>query len=402
MSETLIGVPVLAGSFVLALILGAIGNKTHFCTLGGVSHWVNMNDKGRLGAWFLAIAVAALGVAGLELMGLISLETTLPPYRSSNFSWLRYILGGLLFGIGMPLASGCASKTLIRIGGGNLKSLVVFVVIGLCAYLMTKTAFYGVVFHSWMQPLSLDLAAFGLTSQDLGSLLAGVSGLGDPAQIRLVLSVLLALGVVLFIQRSAGWRGNGNNILAGTVVGLCILGGWYLTAGPWGQAWIEAAEWLDEPPLGVSIQSFTFVNPIGETLSYATEPGNSLLLTFGVVAVFGVIIGSFGYALFSHSLRFEWFQSWDDFIRHIVGGALMGIGGVLAMGCTIGQGITGMSSLALGSLLALTSIILGCATTMKIQLYRMVYEDASWLDALITGCVDLHLLPGSLRRLEAV
>ena len=116
----------------------------------------------------------------------------------------------------------------------------------------------------------------------------------------------------------------------------------------------------------------------------------------------GVIIGSFGYALFSHSLRFEWFQSWDDFIRHIVGGALMGIGGVLAMGCTIGQGITGMSSLALGSLLALTSIILGCATTMKIQLYRMVYEDASWLDALITGCVDLHLLPGSLRRLEAV
>ena len=287
MSETLIGVPVLAGSFVLALILGAIGNKTHFCTLGGVSDWVNMNDKGRLGAWFLAIAVAALGVAGLELMGLISLETTLPPYRSSNFSWLRYILGGLLFGIGMPLASGCASKTLIRIGGGNLKSLVVFVVIGLCAYLMTKTAFYGVVFHSWMQPLSLDLAAFGLTSQDLGSLLAGVSGLGDPAQIRLVLSVLLALGVVLFIQRSAGWRGNGNNILAGTVVGLCILGGWYLTAGPWGQDWIEAAEWLDEPPLGVSIQSFTFVNPIGETLSYATEPGNNLLLTFGVPFLVG-------------------------------------------------------------------------------------------------------------------
>ena len=402
MNETLIGLPVLAGGFILAFILGAVGNKTHFCTLGGVSDWVNMDNKGRLGAWFLAMAIAALGVSLIEALGLISLSDTRPPYRSTGFSWLRYILGGLMFGVGMTLASGCTAKILIRIGGGNFKSLLVFIIVGLSAYLMTKTDFYGVVFHSWMQPLSLDLAMFGLTGQDLGSIVAGLSGLGDPNVIRLAISILLALLVVLFIARSTGWRNNGNNILSGSTFGLCVFGAWYLTAGPWGQEWMEAVEWLDERPLGVGVQSFTFVNPFGETLSYIAEPSNTLLLTFGVVAVFGVIIGSLVYALISRRFHIEWFHSWDDLVRHMVGGALMGIGGILALGCTIGQGITGVSTLALGSFLALGAIILGSAATMKIQLYLMVYEDASWLDALITGCVDLHLLPSSLRRLEAV
>jgi len=80
----------------------------------------------------------------------------------------------------------------------------------------------------------------------------------------------------------------------------------------------------------------------------------------------------------------------------------MGIGGVLAMGCTIGQGITGISTLALGSFLALGAIILGSATTMKVLYYKMLYEDASVFDALLSGWVDLHILPRSLRRLDAL
>ena len=401
MSDTLIGLPIFISAFVLAFIIGAIGNKTHFCTLGGVSDWINMNNKGRLGAWLLAIVVAALGVSLMEWLSVISLNDTRPPYRSANFSWPRYVLGGLMFGIGMTLASGCTAKILIRIGGGNFKSLLVFLVVGLCAYLMTKTNFYGIVFHSWIQPTSVDLAPYGLSGQDFGSIASGLFGT-DPSTIRLAVSTVLAVLVVVFIGRSVGWRNNGHNILSGSAIGLCVFGAWYLTAGPWGQEWIEAVEWLDERPLGVGAQSFTFVNPIGETLSYAAAPTNTLLLTFGVVAVFGVIIGSFAYALISRKWHFEWFQSWDDLLRHVIGGALMGIGGVLALGCTVGQGITGVSTLALGSFLALGAIILGSAATMKIQLYLMVYEDASWLDALITGCVDLHLLPSSLRRLEAV
>jgi uncharacterized membrane protein YedE/YeeE len=203
-------------------------------------------------------------------------------------------------------------------------------------------------------------------------------------------------------MRSKGLRHNGNNLLGGCVVGLGIVCGWYLSGGPWGQQWIEAAEWLDQPPVGVAVQSYTFVNPMGELLVYLGQGANPLLLTFGVVAIFGMLLGSLVYALVSGKFRIEWFVSWSDFLRHAGGAALMGIGGVLAMGCTIGQGIAGTSTLALGSFLALASIILGSATKMKIEYYKMLYEDASWLDAFIAGWADLHLLPNSLRRLAAL
>jgi uncharacterized membrane protein YedE/YeeE len=402
MSESLIGLPILAGSFVMALVMGAVAHKTHFCTMGGVSDWINMGDKGRLGAWLLAIAVAVLGVMVLELQQIADLDNTRPPYRSSNFAWPRYLLGGLMFGVGMTLASGCTTKTLIRLGGGNLKSAVVLLVVGIFAYLMTRTDFYGIVFHSWMQPLSLDLGQLGLSSQDLGNLLGTVVENHDTVFLRAAAAVAVAGAIVVFVLATAGIRGNGNNLFAGLVVGLCITGGWYLTGGPIGQEWIEAVEWLDERPVGVAVQSYTFVNPVGETLSYFSDPGNTLLLTFGVAAVFGIVIGAFLYAVISGKFRIEWFASWSDFLRHIIGAALMGIGGVLALGCTIGQGISGVSTLALGSFLALGATILGSVIAMKVEYYRIVYEDASWSATFLSTLVDLRLLPKSLRRLESV
>lgn len=186
------------------------------------------------------------------------------------------------------------------------------------------------------------------------------------------------------------------------MVGLCVTGGWYLTGGPLGQEWIDSAGWADTPPLGVGIQSYTFVNPAGETLVYLSDPANTLLLTFGVAAVFGMTLGAFVYALISGRFRIEWFASWNDFFRHVAGAVLMGIGGVLALGCTIGQGITGASTLALGSFLALGAIILGSVITMKVEYYKIVYEDASWSATFLSTLVDLHLLPKSLRRLESV
>jgi len=395
------GAAVLAGGFILAAIIGAIGHKTHFCTMGAVSDWVNMGAKGRLSAWFSAIAVAILSVSLLEWQGLIVLNETRPPYRSAVFNIPRHLLGGLLFGIGMTLAGGCTSKTLIRIGGGNGKSLLVALVVGVCAYLMTKTMFYAVLFHSWLQYLSLDLAAFGWEGQDLGSIAAAFSW-GDPASLRLLLGLIVAAALCIFIARTVGWRGNQQNIIAGSVIGLCVAAGWYLSAGPLGQDWIDAVQWLDAQPLSVGPQSFTFVNPLGETVYYITEPRDTLRLTFGVFAVFGVIAGSFIYALFSSQLRFEWFHSGSDLAQHVIGGVLMGIGGVLALGCTIGQGISGISTLALGSFISLIAIILGSAATMKVQLYLLVYEDANWLDALLTAGADLRLLPRSLRRLQAI
>ncbi|MDH5786526.1 MAG: YeeE/YedE family protein, partial [Chromatiales bacterium] len=122
-----------------------------------------------------------------------------------------------------------------------------------------------------------------------------------------------------------------------------------------------------------------------------------------IMALLGVIAGSFLWAIISKGFRIEWFNSTGDFVTHLIGAILMGFGGVLAMGCTIGQGITGVSTLAIGSFITFISIVYGSALTMKVQYYKMVYEeDATFAKALITGMVDLKLLPSSLRKLDAI
>jgi hypothetical protein len=142
---------------------------------------------------------------------------------------------------------------------------------------------------------------------------------------------------------------------------------------------------------------------MGQAVGYALGGFNSALLTFGLMAFFGVAAGSFAWALISRTFRIEWFASWNDFTSHLIGAALMGFGGVLAMGCTVGQAITGISTLAIGSFIAFAGIVLGSALTMKIQFYKMMYEDeATFGKALISGLVDLRLLPESLRKLEKV
>lgn len=350
---------VLLSTFALAVILGALANKTNFCTMGAVSDWVNMGDTGRLRAWLLAGAVALLGVVALEAAGKLNLGSgTFPPYRTAQFAWLRYVLGGFLFGIGMTLASGCGNKIAVRIGGGNLKSLVVLIIAAGCAYAMLWTDLYHNLFGRWIAPTTIDLAARGFQSQTLGEL----TGLGNT-----VAGLIVALAVIAFAFAARDFRGNRDNVLAGIGIGLIVVAGWYVTGGPWGAEWKEWADFAETKPLRVETQSFTFISPMGDGARYLLNLQDFSLVNFGIVALLGVIFGSFLWALPSRSFRFEWFASVGDFANHAIGAVLMGIGGVLAMGCTIGQGITGVSTLALGSILTLAAIIAGAAATMKAQ-----------------------------------
>lgn len=394
---------VLLSGLLLAMLLGAVVRKTGFCTMGSVSDWINMGHKGRLHAWFFAIAVAITGVLILEAAGIADFSTTLPPYRSALFMWPRYILGGLMFGVGMTLSSGCGNQTAVRMGGGNTKSMLVFLVMGVWAYLMTKTNFYGYAFHSWMLPLSFDLTRAGIDSQELSAVLAGMVGIKPSAALHSVVGGIAALGIFFVVLRSRHFRERFDFFLSGAVVGGLIVVAWYVTGGSLGAEWKEFAEFMDQPPVGVATQSLTFVNPTGEALYYLTRPTETGLITFGVVVYAGVVAGSLVYSLVTRSFHFEWFRSLGDFINHAVGGTLMGIGGVLAMGCSIGQGVTGVSTLAVGSIMALASIILGSALTMKVAYYRLVYEgEAGFWSALVSSLVDLRLLPKGMRKLEAV
>jgi uncharacterized membrane protein YedE/YeeE len=404
-------------TFGIALLMGALVNKTNFCTMGAVSDMVNMGDYGRFRAWMLAIAVAVIGVAILEPLGMARPGDAFPPYRAGQLLWAENLLGGVMFGIGMTLASGCGNKCLIRIGGGNIKSIMVMLIIGVIAYYMVnpfpdsdKTLF-TVLFYDWIRPLSVNLGV----SQDLGSLVSR----DLVANARIVIAGLIGLFILIYAFSSADFRGSFDNILGGLAVGLAVLAAWYVTSTVQIDAdgemysltgyyteWDMLADSNEGKPAQsrpLSPQSFTFINPMGQSVGYAARGFDPKLLTFGVMAFIGVIAGSLLWSLLSRSFRIEWFSSFGDFLNHFVGAVLMGFGGVLAMGCTIGQAVTGISTLALGSFITFFAIVFGSALTMKVQYYQMVYEDeAGFVKALAASLADMRLLPNSLRQLDKV
>ena len=408
----------LLSTFVISVILGVVVNKTNFCTMGAVSDMVNMDDYGRFRAWLLAIAVATIGVSILEYMGLVNVTDSFPPYRASQLIYIENILGGILFGVGMTFASGCGNKTLIRIGGGNIKSIIVFAVIALIAYYMTTPfpdsdkTLYSVLFYDWVNPLAISLDG----NQDIGALIGGAE---NTQTMRLIAGLIVAAAMLFYIFKSADFRSSKDNIFAGVMIGLIILTAWYISSNitinaddsnyslsEYYSEWDMLAEDDEGKPAtgrALNSQSFTFINPIGQTYGYLKDGLDASLLTFGLISVFGVILGSLLWSLITRSFRIEWFFDLKDFLNHFFGAILMGFGGVLALGCTVGQGITGMSTLALGSILTFISIIFGSALTMKIQYYKMCYEDeATFLKALITALVDMKLLPSSMRKLDAI
>ncbi len=368
-------------AFGLSVIFGAIANKANFCTMGAVSDWINIGDLNRMRSWMLAIATAIIGVGLLEYAGSIDLslttsnETSNPPYRSANFVWLRHLVGGLMFGVGMTLASGCGNKTLVRLGEGNMKSLVVLTIMGTAAWWMLFSNFGYLVFLQWMLPVSIDFANHGIASQDITAVLLGISGIEWSAALGLLVALLVGLPLLWWILRCADFRSNLELLAAGLIIGLLIIIGWYVTAGSSGIALLDELEFMDEKPFFTGAQSLTFIGPTGHIVQYLKQGFSAIFLTFGIATVIGVVVGSLLYTLLFRKIRIEWFASWHDLLMHVVGAILMGIGGVLAMGCTIGQGITGVSTLALGSIMTFVAIIAGSAATMKYQYYLMLRED---------------------------
>ena len=387
---------------ILGFILGYVVNKTNFCTMGAVSDLVNIGDSSRFKAWLLAIATAIVGVTLLEYMAIVDIDESRIPYRNSVFFWPRYILGGIMFGIGMTLASGCGNKILIRIGGGNIKSIFVLIVAGLMALLMTRTDFYGLLFHSWMNPISPDLAKLGISDQSIQTMFSSITGIeSNNMIITIFVPTIISILLLKYIFSSYS-KLSSDNILSGIVVGLVVTFAWLISGGELGQAWIENNDFLDTPYPSVGVQSFTFINPMGELLIYSSSVFDSFYLTFGVTALISTVCGSFIYALISNNLRLEWFANKHDFYRHLLGAVLIGIGGVLSLGCTIGQGVTGVSTLALGSIITLISIIFGASLMMKIEYYKAVYEDSSFFDLLKNSLIDLKVLPEKIRTLEKI
>jgi uncharacterized membrane protein YedE/YeeE len=351
-------------SFALAFAFGAIAQRTNFCTMGAIADAVNFGDRTRLRQWLLAIGVAIVGTHLLAATGVIDTAKTF--YTGPRFTWLAYALGGLLFGFGMVLAGGCGSKTLVRLGGGSLKALVVFVVLGLFAY-MSLRGVLGVFRVTAIEPVSVMLAG----PQDLPSVVSRASG-ADKTRLQWALGLALGGALIAYALMRRDFL-SFDNLLAGVGIGGVIVGMWFVS-GHIGHL-MEHPETLEETFVRTNsgrMEALSFVAPIAYTLDWLMFfSDKSKVLTLGIVAVAGMVAGSTVVALVSRNFRWEGFADTEDTANHIVGAALMGFGGVLALGCTVGQGLSGISTLALGSMIALAGIGGGAVLALKYQMWRV-------------------------------
>jgi len=355
---------VLWASFALGVAFGAIAQRSHFCTMGAVADVVTMGDWTRMRMWALAVGVAVLGFNAMAWAGWIDAADSV--YARPALIWLSNAVGGLLFGVGMVLASGCGSKTLVRVGGGSLKSLVVFCVLGLASY-ATLRGIVAVGRVETVDAVWIDLP----TSQDLPSLLAHVTGLSRSTAIALI-GGLLGGGLVAWVVSRPEGRG-ADTLLGGLGIGAVIVAAWWVS-GRLGHV-AEHPTTLEEVFVATntrSMESFTFVAPIAYTLDWLILfSDSSKHLTIGIVSVVGVVIGSALMALATGRFQWEGFRGTEDTANHVVGAVLMGVGGVTAFGCTVGQGLSGVSTLSLGSFIAVAGIIAGAVLGIRYQAWRL-------------------------------
>jgi hypothetical protein len=358
---------VLWASFAVCIAFGALARRTDFCTMGAISDIFNMGSWVRMRMWGMAVGVAMIGFYVMAWFGLIYPVESI--YSSGRVIWLSAIVGGAMFGFGMVLASGCGSKTLVRIGEGSLKSLVVFFVMGLAA----SATMRGMT--AMLRSNTVDQVAFNIPAgSPVPAWLSAMLGV-DPGATGLILGLLVGGGLVAWAVQNPKFRSSGNNLLAGLGVGAVIAVMWWVighmafvaehpdTLGP---AYVGTA--------GGKMQALSFTSPMARALDYVVFFDGSTSLTLGVVAVIGVVLGSLGYSLYSRSFQWEGFHGTQDTALHIIGAACMGVGGVTAGGCTVGQGLSGLSTLSVTSMIAVAGIMLGAIIGLRLQRWLMMRD----------------------------
>ncbi len=331
------GRALLWGGLLLGLLWGVIAQRSRFCLLRGLEHHWYRSDGRKLRAFAIALATAVITTQILAFQFDLALHQT--HYQPRQLPVIAIALGGLLFGIGMALANGCGARALVLLGGGNLRSLVVLMVLGIGAYMTMSGPLASA--RQWLA----ELWRPALPAGNWPGLLS-LSGLAEPAAQALV-SVAVAAPLLLWSFGSAALRRSPADWLGGLSLGALIGAGWWVTG-------VLGADDFDPAPLA----SLTFIAPIGDSLLYLMLSSGTAL-RFGVCTVAGIVVGSLVAAGVSREWQWQGFEGPGQMRRYLLGAWLMGVGGVLALGCSIGQGLTGFSTLALGSPLALAAIALG-------------------------------------------
>jgi uncharacterized protein len=359
---------VLWAAFAASVLFGFIAQRTQFCTMGAISDVVNMGSWTRMRMWGMAVGVAMIGFHGMGYLGWI--DTGMSIYTSGRIAWLSAMTGGVLFGFGMVLASGCGSKTLVRVGAGSLKSLVVFFVMGFAAF-ATLRGVLAVVRVNTVDRVALDIPSGGAIPMWLNQQAAGWSS----GAVGMATALVVGGGLVIWALASAEFR-TPRGLLAGSGLGAIVTLMWWIS-GHLGFV-AEHPETLDAVYLASNsgrMESLTFTAPMAYTLDWVIHYSDtSKLLTLGVVSVAGVVLGSLLQAVGSHSFRWEGFRDTKDTALHLAGAVCMGVGGVTAMGCTVGQGLSGLSTMSLTSVIAVAAIVAGALLGLRFQIWLLERE----------------------------
>jgi len=336
----------LGAGLVLGCGFGVAAGLGDFCLLRGLRQARDRHTDARaLRAWALALAVAIAATQGLAWLQQI--EPARAQVVRSGFALPAVLAGGALFGFGMVLARSCGARALVLLAGGNLRALVVLVSLGLAAQ-ATLTGILAPLRQALQGFGQVQLAAATLPEQ---LLLAGVGT--TPATLLAALPPIAAL--LWFALRHPGLRRAPREALAAALIGGLVALGWWISTH------VEVDPFDPAAPTSLS-----FIGPVAESFLYlqlavGRAPG------LGPAIVLGTLAGAGGVALATKSFRLTGFDSPERLLASMAGGCLMGFGGVLAVGCSIGQGLSGLSTLALTSLPACLGIVLGCLVGLRAE-----------------------------------
>ncbi|MGB6397340.1 MAG: YeeE/YedE family protein [Bradyrhizobium sp.] len=340
--DSAVNIAVLAG-LAIGLVYGSVGRLSGFCMMSSLRGWWAEGDGRLVRTYTLAIGVAIAASQLLVARGLVDLGKSI--YLQSTFSAPLMFFGGLLFGYGMVLSNGCGSRALVLLGRGNLRSFVVVIVLGIFAAMTLK----GLIAPARIAAVQVSQVTTKLTSVPA---LLSIVGLNE-TYARMVAASVISAALIIFAFAHAPFRRSPGQIAAGFLVGLLIAAGWFATGH------LGADDFNPAP-----VASLTFVAPIADSLQYVMLSTGSTL-NFGIATVGGVFAGSLLTALATGRFHWEGYQSPRHMLRSAGGAALMGTGGVMAFGCSIGQGLTGLSTLALPSFVAVAGIMLGTAAGLR-------------------------------------
>jgi uncharacterized protein len=349
------------GGLLLGVVLGAVAQATRFCVRGSISDVVIFRGPARLFAWLLAAAVAMLLLQAMVALQVFDAGRTLG--WSSRLAWLSTLVGGFLFGIGMMLAPGCPQRCLVKAGAGDLKALVTLLVVGLAALMTLRGAFAG------LRVSYLDSASVALPGpQDLGTLLGGAAG---ARTWRLLLAAAAMAAVLAFAWRVRA-RLDRSAWIGGLGVGLLVALAFFLTGRLGFLA--EHPETLEPAWVGTQgrrPEGLSFVAPVANTLDLLTLwTDKNTVATFGVMLALGVVAGSHVSARLRGEFRVESFRTREDLTQSLLGGVLMGFGGVTALGCSVGNGVTGVALLSAGAFLAVAGMVAGALVALRLHARR--------------------------------